>query len=104
MILVHISDAIPSQRKILNMVIPFLMCFCSLISNLSVASRIKLQVIPKKCNIIKDVKLLLIIFINIPEGTMLNTYDKYGRNISDILSQIFDVIQSDLKDILEKLN
>ena len=37
----HISDDIPPQMKILNMVIPILMQFCSLSSNWSVASRIK---------------------------------------------------------------
>ena len=43
MISERISDDIPPQMKILNMVIPILMHFCSLISNWSVASRIKPQ-------------------------------------------------------------
>ena len=41
MISERISDDIPLQMKILNMVIPILMQFCSLISNWSVASSIK---------------------------------------------------------------
>ena len=40
-----ISDDMPPQMKILNMVIPILMHFCSFVSNLSVASCIKLHVI-----------------------------------------------------------
>ena len=36
---------IPPQMKILNMVIPILMHFCSLVSNWSVASHIKLNII-----------------------------------------------------------
>ena len=45
MISKRISDEMPPQMKILNMVIPILMHFCSFVSNLSVASRIKLHVI-----------------------------------------------------------
>ena len=45
MIFERISDDIPPQIKILNLVIPILMRFYSLISNWSVASRIQ----PHKC-------------------------------------------------------
>ena len=41
MISERISDDIPPRMKILNMVIPILMCFYKLFSNWSVASRIK---------------------------------------------------------------
>ena len=43
----RISDNIPPQMKILNMVIAIIMHFriCSLVANWSVASRIKLHVI-----------------------------------------------------------
>ena len=41
MISERISDDIPHQMKILNMVIPILMRFYSIVSNSSVASRIK---------------------------------------------------------------
>ena len=40
----RISDNIPPQLKILNMVFPILMHFCKFISNWSVANRIKLHV------------------------------------------------------------
>ena len=53
MIFERISDDIPPQMKILNMVIPILMHFCSLISNWSVASRLK----PHVNGVIDDVKL-----------------------------------------------
>ena len=39
-----ISDDIPPQMKILNIVIPILMHFCSFVSNWSVASHIMLHV------------------------------------------------------------
>ena len=39
----RISNDIPPQMEILNMVIPILMLFCSFVSNLSVASRINLH-------------------------------------------------------------
>ena len=39
MIFERISDDVPPQMKIYNMVIPILMHFCSLISILSVTSR-----------------------------------------------------------------
>ena len=60
-----------SPNKILNMVIPILMRFCSLISNWSVASSIH----PTKCDVINDVKL-------------------FDRISQDILYIIFDIIQS----------
>ena len=52
-----ISDDIPPKMKILNMIIPILMYFCSLSSNWSVTSRIKPHVIQRKCDVISDVKL-----------------------------------------------
>ena len=60
MISERIYDDIPPQKKILNMVIPILMCFYSLGSNWSVASPIKLYKgirHPTKCDVINDVKL-----------------------------------------------
>ena len=75
-----ISEDIPPQMKILNMVIPILMRFYNLVSNWSVASRIKPHkgvLHPTKCDLINDVKLFPTV---------------YHR----ILSQIFDVIQSDI--------
>ena len=61
----RISDDIPPQIKILNMVIPILMRFLSLISNMSVASRKK----PHKgvrhqieCDINNDVKQFLTVY------------------------------------------
>ena len=56
----HISDNITPQMKILNMVIPILMCFYSLVSNWSVGSHIKPHkgvCHPTKCDIINDIKL-----------------------------------------------
>ena len=53
MISERISDDIPPQMNILNMVIPILMHFCSLISNFSV----KAARHPTKCDVINDVKL-----------------------------------------------
>ena len=47
MISERISDDIPPQMKVLNMVIPILMHVCSFVSNLSVASRIEPQVIQR---------------------------------------------------------
>ena len=73
----HISDDIPSQMKILNMVIPILMHFFSFVSNLSVTIKPhRAASHPEICDVINDVKLS-------PTGSQ------------DILSQIFDVIQSD---------
>ena len=77
MIFECISDDIPPQMKILNMVFPILMRFYSLVSNWSVASRMKPHKgvrYPTKCDVINDLKLFL----------------------TDILSQIFDVFQSDI--------
>ena len=45
MILERKIEDIPPQMKILNIIIPFLMYFCSLVSNWSFASRIKPHVI-----------------------------------------------------------
>ena len=73
MISERISNNIPSQMKILNMVIPILMHCCSFIPNLSVKATCHLT----KYEVINDVKL----FLTVSE---------------DILSQIFEVIQSDV--------
>ena len=82
MISERISDDIPPQMKILNMVIPILMGFYSLVSNWSGASPKKPYKgvrHPTKCDVINDIKLF-------------PTYD--------LLSQIFDFIQSDV--VLQK--
>ena len=70
MISERISDDIPPQMKILNMVIPILMHFCS--------GALQAACNPMICDVINDVKLF--------------PYD--------ILSQIFDVIQSNV--VLQK--
>ena len=60
MISERISDDIPPQMKILNMVIPILMRFYKLVSNWSVAGRIKAHKgvrHPTKCGVINDIKL-----------------------------------------------
>ena len=65
MISEHTSDDIPPQMKILNMVIPIVMHFCSFISNLSVASRIKPHKgihHQMKCDVINDIKLFPTVF------------------------------------------
>ena len=49
----RISDNIPPQMKILNMVIPVLMHFCSFVSNWSIESNIKLI-----CDVINNIKLV----------------------------------------------
>ena len=65
------SDDIPPQMKILNTVIPILIHFCGLVSNLSVA-RPKNAHHLAKCDVINNV----------------NSFQP-----QDILSQIFDIIQ-----------
>ena len=65
MISERISDDIPPQMKILNKVILFLMRFYSLVSNWSVASRIKPYKgihHPNKCDVIINVKLFLTVY------------------------------------------
>ena len=60
MISERISDDIPPKMKVLNMVMPILMRFYSLVSNWSVASHIKPHKgvrHPTKCDVINDVKL-----------------------------------------------
>ena len=60
MISEHISDHIPPQIKILNMVIPIIMLLYSLVSNWSIASCIKPHIgvcHQMKCDVINDVKL-----------------------------------------------
>ena len=47
-----ISDDVPLQMKILNMVIPILMHFCSFISNQSVESHIKPHVIQQNVTLL----------------------------------------------------
>ena len=56
----RISDDIPPQMEILNMVISILMLFCCFVSNWSVASCIKLHKgvrCQMKCDVINDVQL-----------------------------------------------
>ena len=52
MISERVSDDIPSKIEILNMAIPILMRFCSLVSNLNRAARH-----PTKCDVINYLKL-----------------------------------------------
>ena len=68
----RISDNIPPKMEILNWVIPILMHFCSFVSNWSFGSH-KATHHPKKCDII--------------------ICDSISQ---DKLSQIFEVIQSDV--------
>ena len=76
----RISDDIPPKMKILNMVIPILLHFCSFVSNLSVASCIKSHVIQR------TVTLLM----------MSNNFRQYIAGYTVTMSQIFDVIQADV--------
>ena len=65
MIFERISDNIPPQMKVLNMVIPILMHFYNFLSNWSVASGIKPHKSvhnPTKCDVINDFKLLPIVY------------------------------------------
>ena len=52
-----ISGDTPPQMKILNMVIPILMHFCSFVSNLECCKPHNAACCPTKCDIINDVKL-----------------------------------------------
>ena len=68
MISERISDDIPPQMKILNMVIPILMRFYSLVLNWSVASSIKPHkgvCHQMKYDVINDVKLLATVYSRI---------------------------------------
>ena len=61
----RISDYIPPQMKLLNMVIPILMRFYRLISHWSTASRIKPYKGVRhltKCDLINDIKLFLTVY------------------------------------------
>ena len=75
-----ISKGIPPRMKIINIVIPDLIHFCSFVSNWSVASHIKPHVIQRY------VKKLM----------TLNFKTSDSIISKDILSQIFDIIQSDV--------
>ena len=66
----RISNDISPQMKILNTVIPILMHFCSLVLDWSLASRIKPHIVQQNVT--------------------------YCSIWQDILSQIFEVIQSDV--------
>ena len=83
MISERISDDIPPQMKILNMVIPILMRFYILVSNWSAASRIepyKGVRHPTKCDVINDVKLFPTVYrrINCRKfGTLSNQTSRY---------------------------
>ena len=77
MISERISDNIPPQMKILNMVIPILMHFCSFVPNWSVESGLMPHVIQRNV-------------------TKLMTSKGFLQYIADILLQIFDVIQSEV--------
>ena len=74
----RISEDIPPQMKIFNMVIPILMHFCSFASNWSVASRIKLHVIQRN-EIIIDVKLFPTVFRRIYCRKFLRLSDQTSR-------------------------
>ena len=61
----HISDDIPPQMKMLNMVIPIPMRFYSLVSNWSIASLIKLHKCVHyqiECDVINDVELFSTVY------------------------------------------
>ena len=65
MISERISDDIPPQMKILNMVIPILMHFYRLVSNWSIRSCIKPHVNKRKCDVINDGKLFPTVYYRI---------------------------------------
>ena len=73
-----ISGEIPPQMKILNMVIPILMHFCSFVSNLRVASP-KNARHPMKCDIISDVKLFSTVYCRIYCRKFLTLYYQASR-------------------------
>ena len=81
MISERISDDIPPQMKILNMVIPILMHFCTFDSNRSVESRIKPHVI-QKCDVINDVKLFPAVYRRIYCRKFLTLSNQTSRYIS----------------------
>ena len=66
-----ISDNIPPQMKILNMVIPILMHFCSFLRNWSVEPAGR----PMKCDVINDVKLF-------PTGYTVQIFDVIQSNVT----------------------
>ena len=68
MISVRIADPIPPQMNILNIVIPILMHFYGLVSNWSIASRIKMYKginHSTKYDVINDVKLFPTVYCRI---------------------------------------
>ena len=67
----HISDDIPPQMKILNMVIPILILFCSFVSNWRVASHKKAARHSRICDVINDVKLFPTVYRSICCGKFL---------------------------------
>ena len=78
MISERLSDDLHPQIKNLNMVIPILMCFYSLASNWSVASRIKPHkgvCHPIKYDIINDVKLF-------PTGYIVANFDVIQSDVA----------------------
>ena len=81
MISERISDDIPPQMKILNMVIPILMHFCTFDSNPIVESRIKPHVI-QKCDVINDVKLFPAVYRRIYYRKFLTLSNQTSRYIS----------------------
>ena len=79
MIFKRISDDIPPQMKILNMIIPTVMHFCSFVLIWSVASPIKPQVIKTKCDVIDDVKLFPTVYQRIYCRKLLTLSNQTSR-------------------------
>ena len=92
MISERISDDISPQIKILNMVIPILMRFYSLVSNWSVASHIKPYKgvrRPTKCDVINDVKLFLTVYRRIYCRKFLMLSNQTPRYKSKCIRMLF---------------
>ena len=91
-----ISHDIPPQIKILNMVIPILMCFYRLVYNWSVASRIKPHKgvhHQMKCDVINDVKLFPTVYRRIYCRKILTLSNQTSHYKSKCIRIIFCVTE-----------
>ena len=91
MISERISNDIPPQIKILNMVIPILMHFCSFFSNWSVARCTMPHIIQQtKCDIINDVKLFPTVYRRIDCRKFFMLSNQTSRYKSKCIRMLFD--------------
>ena len=92
MIFECISHDIPPQTKILNMVIPILKHFYSIVSNLDVVSHKKQHKgvrHPTKCDIINDIKLLKTVYRRIYCRKVLTLSNQTLRNKSKSIRIVY---------------